>query len=85
MFCSTVGNVCWALEEHGMTISRNIDEARLSEFSGKVMAEGGEALSIIVVMGGGKPGLYRSMHLYRAPIAPPELAHRTNTPECCVR
>jgi SAM-dependent methyltransferase len=61
-----------------------IDEAKLNEFVGKVVADVGSAMSAVLVVIGDKLGLYRALAQYGAMNAA-ELAQRTETAERYVR
>jgi SAM-dependent methyltransferase len=61
-----------------------INEAKMQEFLGRVLADVGSAMSAILVHIGDKLGLYKSM-AKSGPVTPAEFAKRTNTAERYIR
>jgi len=65
-------------------MSTPFNEAKLQEFLGKVVTDVGAAMSAVLVVMGDRLGLYKAM-AESGPIAPAELAKRTETAERYVR
>jgi SAM-dependent methyltransferase len=61
------------------------DQVKLNQFLGKVLIDGGAAMSTILVLIGERLGLYKAMHEFSAPITSSELASRTDTSERYIR
>ena len=68
---------------HETVATRLIDEDKMNQFLGKVVADFGASLSSALVYIGQKLGLYQA--LAEGPATPTELAERTNTHERYVR
>jgi 2-polyprenyl-3-methyl-5-hydroxy-6-metoxy-1,4-benzoquinol methylase len=64
--------------------ARQIDQARMEEFLGKMVTDLGAAVSVVMVAIGDRLGLYRAM-ADAGPITSQELARRTGTVERYVR
>ena len=62
-----------------------IDDTKLNEFLGKVVADVGSAMSAALVVIGDELGLWRALAVATKPLTPSELAGRTETAERYIR